>query len=363
MALYMLPNSDDPLMQSFNQETLRSIAAQDFRYEPDKDAAFYIQKCKDLHDIKMALKTMHSRIDKVLTFVSTYKNTEYANIPAEEIQQFKECTSTYQLHLKYPANLIFWPADADPFDAIQDRIRNGLSISSEPWDLGWIDDFLHHLRIAWHSNGVFLAKGMRRDLEEKFRHPIPGEWGKRSATLLPKCHRSAPFLYSEAGLGAKDPNPFKNGLTRSGTMRRNVGNSLDELESCIPFLKLYGYLNRPLSARAAYIRKQRNIPKLSLPERLQKLRESYESGIYLSETCINISKLRNELLSQQKFALEIMTGLRNNTTQKGVYINAPTLRGQVDTSLLPTLEMLTAYDDALLLEIGIRPMKNETITY
>lgn len=105
--------------------------------------------------------------------------------------------------------------------------------------------------------------------------------------------------------------------------------------------------------------------KLSLPDRLQELRDEYKDRVMsfiddddllddMYNICDRISQLRHILLSQQEFVSEIMTGLRNNVNQKGVYINAPTFRGHVDVTSLPTLEMLTAYDDALLHEMGIR---------
>ena len=161
--------------------------------------------------------------------------------------------------------------------------------------------------------------------------------------------------------------------------------SLEVLESHVPFLELYGYvLHKPpqtewqrtiARARGNSDLRARRFSDLPLIDRIEMLRDRYKiemlrdrnniSSDYsrhddeeldsLYSICNDISQIRHKLLSQQNFVAEVFAALRGGIIERGVYINAPTYRGHVDDiSLLPMLETLAAYDDELLREMGIR---------
>ena len=311
VALNSLSN-EDPLKNSVSPPLLMTetqfnaaVRNGDYAHHPDRDAHFYIQRCKDLFVSRQALQTMHSRIDKILTFLSTYKHSEYADIPAEAISQFLVWTSNYRVSLSPLPGV--WLN-------IRQRLQNGQKMSDDPNE---VDQFVAAVRERWQKESVFLAEGMGKG-------------------RLSKCHMATP----SNRLSKEEEDP-----TYPPLMRKSVKESMKVLTSHVPFLELYGYIGRG---------QQQYNDTLS---RLDDLLEEEEQDQY--KLCKDIFHFREYLLSQKRFVAKIIKYLRepSNGTVPAHYW--PLIRRAQNIDFipignLPLLERIAAHDDAVLLDMGIR---------
>jgi hypothetical protein len=320
-----------------------------FDYAYHSSASYYIKKCKKLVDFKRGLKTKHATIGKILTFLSKYKNTEYANIPAEEIANFREWTSDFSLVLN----------DSSLFQVILKNLESEQNISAD-LRVSVVNDLIVRLSETWKREGDHLDRGVERG-------------------LFPKCHLgSHEFLHFDTDFAQS---------MRPRLMLRSAETSLAVLVSHVPYLEIYGYNGglspvahddnagpvaswwwwliggkktpRPvayLEALQHEVSNQRSI--IERREGVISRAERSRRGITdeMQSVCAKIYAFTQGLIHQRQMVVSIVKDLDNTRPlqQPGNIIDADGNSIRLEKANIYLLNRLIAHDDAILAKMGIR---------